>query len=155
MSDCSIKGFALALAMGVACLTVTGCGGVYDSTVSGVVKFENTVVPRGTVTFAPQGPGPTAFGQIHSDGRYQLRTGREEGLPSGQYTVTVVANEPPASARSADGGPAALGKPITPLWYGDPANSGLSFAVAEGDNEIDLNLTSTPPAGWKPPPGRR
>lgn len=138
------------------CLAATGCGGVYDSAVSGVVKLDGNVVPFGTVTFSPQGTGPTAYGQIQSDGAYQLRTGREEGLPSGQYAVTVAANEPPALARSKDGGPAALGKPITPEWYRDSANSGLSFTVKEGANKIDLELTSKPPAGWKPrAPGRR
>lgn len=134
-----------------ACLSPLGCGGVYDSSVSGVVTLDGSPVPRGTVTFSPEGTGPTAYGQIQSDGAYQLRTGKEEGLPPGQYTVTVIANEPPAEARSKTGGPAPMGKPITPDWYRDPAQSGLSFPVNDGENEINLELTSTPPAGYVPP----
>ncbi len=139
---------------GLTLLAATGCGGTYDATVSGVVKLDGNPVPRGTVSFSPQSAGPSAYGMIQSDGAYVLRTGREEGLPPGQYAVTVVANENPTEARSKGGGPAPLGKPITPEWYRNPATSGLSYAVEDGGNEINLDLTSTPPSGWKPA-GRR
>jgi hypothetical protein len=138
----------------LACLTLTGCGGVYDSTVSGIVRLDGVAVPRGTVSFTPQGGGPTAYGLIQSDGAYALRTGREECLPPGAYTATVSANEAPTE-RGKDGGPPPTGKPITPAWYRDPNHSGLSFTVIEGDNEFNLELTSTPPPGWKAPPARR
>lgn len=134
-------------------ITLVGCGGPYDATVSGTVKFNGAPVPRGTVSFKPQSTGADAFGQINADGTYLLRTGREEGLKSGPYTVSVAANEtPPPNPK---GGPPPMGKPITPEWYRDPATSGLTFTVAPGDNTIDLELNATPPAGWKPPPGRR
>ena len=136
-------------------LLLAGCGGPYDSTVTGVVTLAGNPLPRGTVSFIPQSSGPSAYGMIESDGRYVIRTGREEGLPSGQYAVTVMANEAPAQARGKDGGPPPLGKPLTPLWYADAATSGLSYVVEPGDNEINIELTSTPPPGWKPPPGRR
>jgi hypothetical protein len=91
---------------------------------------------------------------IGPEGKYSINTGREEGCPSGSYRVTVAANEesPP---RGKDGGPPPLGKPITPDWYRDPANSGLTVEVKSGDNDIPLALTKTPPPGWKAPPGRR
>jgi hypothetical protein len=152
---CERRTRSLGIVWGVFILASTGCGGMYDATVTGVVKLDGNIVPHGTVSFAPQSAGPTAFGQIQSDGAYQLRTGREEGLPPGQYIATVAANEPPAAARSADGGPSPLGKPITPEWYRDPATSGLAFTVESGDNVFDLELKSTPPPGWKPPPARR
>jgi hypothetical protein len=140
---------------GVLIVTLAGCGGEYDSTVTGAVKLDGNVVPTGTVTFAPQSSGPTAFSLIAPDGQYSLKTGREEGLPPGQYVVSITAHAMPATLRSKDGGPAPLGKTITPDWYRDPATSGLSFEVKPGDNELDLSLTSTPPPGWKPPPKRR
>jgi hypothetical protein len=140
----------------VACLgliALVGCGGPYDATVSGTVKFNGAPVPRGTASFKPQSTGADAFGQINADGTYLLRTGREEGLNSGSYSVSVAANEtPPLNPK---GGPPPMGKSITPEWYRDPATSGLTFTVAPGDNKIDLELNATPPAGWKPPPGRR
>jgi hypothetical protein len=138
----------------VSCALTCGCGGTYDSTVHGVVKLDGGPVPRGTVTFSPSGGGPTAYGLIQTDGAYQLRTGREEGLPPGQYAVTVAANEAPTTA-GRDGGPPPTGKPITPEWYRNPTTSGLSFAVESGDNEINLELNTKPPAGWKPTPQRR
>ena len=140
---------------GVLVITLSGCGGEYDSTVVGAVKLDGNVVPTGTITFAPQSSGPTAFSLIGPDGQYSLKTGREEGLPPGQYVVSVTAHAMPATLRTKDGGPAPLGKAITPDWYRDPATSGLSFEVKPGDNELNLDLTSTPPPGWKPPPKQR
>ena len=71
-----------------------------------------------------------------------MRTGREEGLPSGDYDVTVTANEPPAATQNGGGGPPPPGKAITPIRYRSKATSGLSFVVEPGDNEINLKLTS-------------
>ncbi|QDT73882.1 carboxypeptidase-like regulatory domain-containing protein [Lacipirellula limnantheis] len=134
-------------------LALVGCGGPYDATVSGTVKFNGSPVPRGTISFKPQSAGADAFGQINADGAYLLRTGREEGLNSGSYTVSVAANEtPPPNPK---GGPPPMGKSLTPDWYRDPATSGLTFTVAPGDNTIDIDLNATPPPGWKPPPARR
>jgi hypothetical protein len=118
--------------------------------VTGVVTLDGTVVPRGTVSFQPKAGGPAAYARIEEDGRFVVRTGREEGLPSGDYDVTVTANEPPAVTQTASGGPPPPGKPITPMWYRTKSTSGLSFVVEPGDNEINLELTSQPPAGWNP-----
>jgi hypothetical protein len=128
---------------------LTGCGGAYDSSVSGTVTLDGTAVPRGTVAYHPSAGGPAAYASIESDGSYTVRTGRESGLPSGQYQVTVVSNEP--SVETKDGRPPAPGKSITPLWYKTKESSGLNFNVESGSNTIDLPLTSTPPAGWTPP----
>ncbi len=133
---------------------LSGCGGVYDSFVVGVVTLDRTPISRGTVTFRPSGEGPSAYGQIGQDGAYELRTGREEGIPSGNYIVTVVAYEPPAVRQTAAGGPPPPGPPITPAWYRSPNSSGLEFTVAGGSNEINLELTSQPPAGWQDPAQR-
>ncbi len=138
----------------VVCIATCGCGGMYDSTVSGVVTLSGAPVPRGTVKFLPTSAGPSAYGTIASDGRYEVTTGREEGLPSGSYTVTVVANEP-STPNTNSALPPTPGKPLAPPWYRDPATSGLAFTVEPGDNEINIDLNTTPPPGWKPPPGRR
>lgn len=138
----------------VALAALSGCGGVYDASVDGVVTLDSNPVPRGTVTFKPTGSGPAAYGQIQSDGSYSLRTGREEGLPPGDYQVTVVANEPAPVQQTATGAPPPPGKPITPGWYKRPETSGLQFSVEPGSNDINLELTSTPPAGWQDPAQR-
>ena len=82
------------------------------------------------------------------------KDGTERLVPPGQYTVTVAANESPTT-QGKDGGPPPVGKAITPAWYRSPTTSGLTFDVKPGENEFNLELTSKPPAGWKPPPGRR
>jgi hypothetical protein len=142
----TISGFCLA----VACIGMSGCGGVYDSTVSGTVTLDGNVVPRGTVTYHPATGGAPAYSPIQEDGAYSVRTGRESGLPAGEYQVTVTANEAPAQLVSKDGGPMPPGKSITPLWYRSKESSGLKYTVESGDNEINLELTSQPPAGWNP-----
>jgi hypothetical protein len=150
-----LKSWTLRFAGGVSLAAAAGCGGPYDATVSGEVTLDGNSVPSGAVAFVGTGGGASAYAQIDKSGHYEVFTGKEEGLPSGSYSVTVVSREPPASARSESGGPPQPGKPITPAWYQNPSTSGLNFTVEPGDNEIDLALTSTPPPGWKPPPGRR
>jgi hypothetical protein len=139
----------LMLAAGVA-----GCGGTYDATASGIVTLDGNVVPRGTVSFHPVAGGPPPLAHISPSGEYEVRTGREAGLPVGEYQVTVTASEPPAVKQTATGAPPPPGKPITPAWYASKDSSGLKVVVESGDNELDLELKSQPPAGWKPPARR-
>jgi hypothetical protein len=132
-------------------LLISGCGESYDSSIEGTVTLNGQVVPAGLVAFHPVSPGPAAYAVIEQDGSYAVRTGREASLPSGEYQVSVVANEPPTIERSAQGGPPPPGKDITPAWYRSKETSGLLFKIEPGSNEINLELTTTPPAGWKPP----
>jgi hypothetical protein len=135
----------LLLAAGVA-----GCGGAYGATAHGIVTLDGNIVPRCTVAFHPVARGPAAYARIEKNGGYVVRTGREEGLPPGEYFVTVAANEPPTEAQTAQGGLPPPGKPITPAWYASKDSSGLKVVVESGDNELDLELKSTPPPGWNP-----
>jgi hypothetical protein len=129
---------------------IAGCGGTYESTAHGVVALDGKALPRGLVGFHPLSPGPSAYAVINDRGDYTVRTGYEEGLPPGEYQVTVAANELPATARTEQGGPPPPGKSITPTWYRSKGTSGLKFMVQPGKNEINLELKSQPPAGWKP-----
>jgi hypothetical protein len=127
-----------------------GCGSPYDSTVFGKVTLDGQVVPRGTVAYHPVSGGPAAYALIDENGSYVVRTGRIEGVRSGDFEVTVTANEPPTVQQTAKGGPPPPGKPITPAWYRTKGTSGLKFTVEPGDNELDLQLKSQPPPGWNP-----
>jgi hypothetical protein len=131
-------------------LAVAGCDGAYDATASGIVTLDGNIVPRGTVAFHPVAGGPAAYARIEKNGGYVVRTGREVGLPPGEYFVTVAANEAPTVAQTAQGGPPPPGKPITPAWYASRNSSGLKVVVESGDNELNLELNSTPPPGWNP-----
>jgi hypothetical protein len=128
-------------------VSTVGCGGVYDSSVSGVVTLDGKPLPRGTVAFNPES-GPPAYGQINSTGEYTVMTGREEGLPAGSYVVTVVSNEAPTELGK-DGAPPPAGKPITPPWYRSKQTSGLNYSIEAGSNEINIELSSNPPAGGR------
>ncbi|WP_425400753.1 carboxypeptidase-like regulatory domain-containing protein [Aeoliella sp.] len=153
-----MKHFTLRFSFAVTAIglvATTGCGGKFDSTVQGKVTLDGEAVPQGTVSFLPTAGGPTAFARIDSSGTYEIRTGREAGLSPGDYLVAVVANEPAPVSQTADGGPPPPGKPITPPWYRSQETSGLKFTVTPGKNEINLDLTSQPPEGWKPPRRRR
>jgi hypothetical protein len=123
-------------------ISLTGCGGTYDATVSGIITLDGKPLPRGTVCFNPDTDGPSAYGLIQSDGKYTLATGREEGLPSGAYTVTVVANE--QSVEKTPGATPTPGKPISPAVYRNKNSSPLKYNLEAGSNQIDIPLSSTP-----------
>lgn len=123
-------------------LGMSGCGGAFDSSAHGVVTLNGNPVPRGMVSFHPVSGGPAVYASIESDGSYSLFTGREEGLPSGEYVVSVTANEAPATEQSSKGGPPSPGKAITPAKYRMKETSGLKFNVQPGKNTINLELKS-------------
>ena len=132
-------------------VALSGCGGVYDSYVSGVVTLDGNALRGGTVAFVPEQTGPASYAGVLNDGTYVVNTGREEGLPTGTYTVTVVSREDSVADTSGRGLPPQAGKMLTPLWYTSTKNSPLKFTVEPGNNEINLELTSEPPVGWSPP----
>lgn len=136
-------------------VSMAGCGGPFDSSAKGIVTLDGATLPSGWVTFYPTAGGPSASGRIDDSGSYVMQTGNSMGLPSGEYQVTVIANEPPKELRSKDGGPPPAGKQITPAWYGTKDKSGLSVTVKPGRNTLDLALTTKPPAGWKPGGGKQ
>ncbi len=129
---------------------VGGCGGAFDATVEGVITLDGDPVPAGAIAFIPADGGPLGYARTDSSGNYEVFTGNEAGLQTGQYGVTVVARESPAETHSKLGGPAAPGKRITPPWYGSSRSSPLTYDVVLGSNEIDITLTSEAPADWKP-----
>lgn len=144
-----------ALILATVLITASGCGGAFDASVDGEVTLDGVPLNTGTVTFAPVSPGSAAFAKVDENGYYRLKTGREVGLPPGDYVVTVVARDKPASLYGENGGPPPAGKQITPEWYRSAESSGLAYTVEPGGNTIDLQLTTDPPADWKPKRRRR
>ena len=124
--------------LAIAGIAVIGCSS-QEAQVSGTVTIDDQPLSAGTVAFYPQGPGAIAFGQIDSNGRYQLNTGSETGLTPGSYAVTVEATElvPPTPTN-----PEPIPKLLTPERYRDKASSGLLVEVKTGNNDIPLQLSS-------------
>jgi hypothetical protein len=82
------RGIALLLAVGLAALPFTGCGGSGRVSVSGRVTVDGKPVPEGSITFIPEkgNPGPTAGGAIR-DGSYKIDA--RKGPMTGKHRMEV------------------------------------------------------------------
>ena len=147
----------IALGSAVALISAIGCGSSTEATVQGVVTLDGNAVPKCMISFVPLQPGPQVYAVSDNSGNYEVYTGREAGLKAGEYTVAVVARKRSALQKTELGGPAPSGEAVTPRWYASPDTSGLTFTVKPGSNDINLELNSSPPAGWRDPDakGRR
>lgn len=136
----------LLLSWAGAVLMATGCD--QPGRVSGLVTLDGTPLTTGVITFNPAASGPTAYGAIGVDGRYELHTGAAEGLKAGTYVVTVAANaaapatvpEPPAAEAPAPGPPVL--PLLTPEKYADLERTPLRAAIKGGKQTLEFHLTS-------------
>jgi hypothetical protein len=77
------------LTAGLLGIVLTGCGGLRLGKVSGRITVGGKPVPSGVVMFYPEA-GPTAVGEIRSDGTYTLTTKKPgDGAVLGAHRVTV------------------------------------------------------------------
>jgi hypothetical protein len=125
----------------VVCL-VAGCG--QPGKVSGVVTLDGAPLSTGVITFNPAVSGPSAYGAIGADGRYELRTGATAGLAAGEYVVTVAAN---AAAQKQPGAGSWPGTErvlplVTPRKYADREKTPLRATVKAGGQKLDFALVS-------------
>lgn len=123
------------LALFAAALAAAGCG--RTGSVSGTVTVGGTAAPGGAVAFIPVGGGPTATGQIDKDGRYSVVVGAGDGLPPGEYKVTVVAHGDPPAFDPTKGAPPAP-RPLSAPQFRDAGTTPLTKTVTAGANVIDL-----------------
>jgi len=125
----------------IGCLAA-GCG--QPGKVSGVVTLDGAPLSTGVITFNPAVSGPSAYGAIGADGRYELRTGATAGLAAGEYVVTVAAN---AAAQEQPGAGSWPGTErvlplVTPRKYADREKTPLRATVREGGQTLDFALIS-------------
>jgi hypothetical protein len=114
---------------------LAGCSS-RDASVRGAVTLDGRPLPAGEVIFHPAGEGRTGYAAVEPDGSYVVFTGEREGLPPGDYIVTVMRTSDPAD--TADSVPLLL----TPARYADVKRSDLRYTVKPGSNRINLELTS-------------
>lgn len=123
-------------------LVAGGCS--QRAEVGGTVTLDGRPLSAGVVTFCPNADGPSGYAAIGPDGRYVVQVGSRNGLPPGQYVVTVAANVPPAEGSQP--GPGQYSDGITPLAtpqiYADREQSPLRATLVSGSQELKLELTS-------------
>ena len=133
----------LQILLAAASIATLGCSGSkYDSQVSGTVRLDGQEIGPGVITFAPPGLAKNpALGAIETDGSYFLKTSRDVGLNSGEYTVSIQIVEIPTDLAPGqrDIRPT---KSRIPMKYTSNDTSGLKFDVAPGRNTIDIEMTS-------------
>jgi len=94
--------------------------------VSGTVTLNGVPLTHGTLQFHPA-RGAIGYATIQEDGSYSAHLGNQEGLPAGDYTVTVHAKT--------EGGAS-----MVPPKYTDPKLSDKKVTVADGDVEFNIDL---------------
>ncbi len=113
--------------------------------VSGKVTFKGEGVTEGTVLFTNAASGFGGTATIESDGHYQMSS--SEGLPVGQYNVTVmppiimqevIPNSPPSEVPKE--------MPNIPERYRYEKTSGLSVEVQKGKVTFDIDMDDAPKA---------
>ena len=119
---------------------LTGCGGSDLAGVSGLVKLDGKPIEGGSVTFSPADQGALAYSSVNPDGTYELQSaGAKKGVKPGDYVATVSYRKGQPSSGMTIAQIEAL--ELVPIRYTTPATSDLRVTVAEGDNEINLEMT--------------
>ena len=134
--------FRLAL-LSMACVLLPGCGDTGPTIyhVKGVVRYQGTPLPLGTVFFVPD-EGPAATAAIGADGTYAIE------CLAGKHKVGVIAMPAIVGGRpdlTKEGGMDYTGvvmpKSLIPETYNSPETSGIVVEVHSiEENAIDLEL---------------
>src|SRR5262245_44012856 len=73
------------------CLVITGCGANRTVKVDGLVTNDGNPVSNAAVIFIPVGTGRQGNGISDASGKFVLGSyGTNDGIPPGEYKVTVV-----------------------------------------------------------------
>lgn len=131
------------LALAALCAVGCGRGGPSLVPVKCRVLLDGKPVEGAGVGFVPVGGGPAASATTDADGRFQLMTMNQPGVPEGRYLVTVIKVED--SGLNPDGTIAPGGiktKWLVPKKYSDAAMSGLTADVGRDGLEQVFELSS-------------
>lgn len=124
-----------------AVVVLLGCGGggKYKlAPVKGSVTYKGKPVPNGTVSFIPEGGGPTATGELQKDGTFVLKTEKSNGAVLGSHTVVIAAMQDMGETLPEARNP--LPPPIVPEKYTNPATTDLKAKVEDKDNVFTFDL---------------
>jgi len=129
------------------CVLACGCSDRPTlAPVKGTVTLDGKPLASGTVMFETKG-ARQATGKIVKGEIVEVTTyAPNDGLTVGQHNVAVVSIE--EAAKPGDGkvtkGDYMSGKSLIPAKYNDPNASGLKVDIKNGENAVELKLTSNP-----------
>ncbi len=117
--------------------------------VSGVVTYNGEPLAEANVKFIPtDSTGSQSVGKTNEKGEYKLQTllgAADAGPTPGEYKVAIDCVEPYETGNmieeNGEEKPEMKVRSIIPEFYGNPATSGLTATVVEGDNVINFDLT--------------
>ena len=140
-----LRGVGLAASV----VVLAGCGGgeMKTAVVRGKVTYNGRPVPNGTITFVPEGGGPSATGQTGSDGTFALTTYKsDDGAVLGKHKVMIVAVQDTSNLLPEQRN---LPAPVIPDKYLSTATSDLTATVEDKENRIDFDLKDDRPSKKK------
>ncbi|MEA1951550.1 MAG: hypothetical protein U9N87_09205 [Planctomycetota bacterium] len=130
-----MKSICFALAFVILVPPLCGCGPAEEPryALHGTVKFKGQPIREGRIAFSNAAKGVHLNAEVGQDGSYEVTSYRGKGVPTGEYTVSILPSVLPSPP------PRDLW-PFIPMKYRNPATSGLTFTVAEGDNLFDVDM---------------
>mgnify|MGYP003630532127 FL=1 len=143
MASClkSIQLFVIVMSAGFLCGTPCGCSSSNQPSivpVSGQVMVNSKPASNTIITFADTEKGFAAIATIAADGSYQIKSQYGNGVPPGEYLVSV---SPPSTRNELDQTiPLPPGTAKIPQKYHAPQTSKLKAEVKAGETTYDFNL---------------
>jgi len=136
----------------LATVCLSGCGGVArvgGKPVTGTVTYRGSAVEGAAITFAS--PTASGYGSTDKEGHFKLRTAQGEGVPVGNYQVTITKTSFQPSGKVAASeteyvppdpdAPLPTPEDLLPAKYKTAATSGLTATVSErGPNDFTFPL---------------
>ena len=126
-------------------LVAAGCGKKStNGHVAGRVTLVGNPLSKGSVMFQNPESGVTLVAGIQSDGAYQVKSYKEDGVPPGTYQVAVQPQSPTTKRPQFVARPTQQrtpAKPSIPTKYQNIATSGLKVTVQpSGNPSFDFDL---------------
>ena len=123
-------------------ILIAGCG-ERKMKLGGLVTFadDDAPVTSGFVIFTAIGADFQSRGKIGADGTYTLSsTGNNDGIPPGEYAVSLVGVEKNTQVDTPDGSYFTLSEPLILPKYTSPETSDLTFTVDGSTKRYDIQV---------------
>ncbi len=123
---------------------VTGCGPRPEpvGTATGRVTLGGKAVTGCSVMFEPEQGGATVFAPLDGDGRYAVRTYREEGVRPGRYRLAIVPGTGAVDDLLVSDDTRSSPRTAVPERFLNTKTSGITLLVNEGVNpDFDIDVS--------------